>query len=41
MNAAAVLITANLAHNFLDAARLAESTIDSGKVTTLVESLSR
>jgi anthranilate phosphoribosyltransferase len=39
MNAAAVLITANLADNFRDAARLAERTIDSGKVTTLVASL--
>ena len=40
MNAAAVLITANLAKNFLDAARLAESTIDSNKVTQLVKALS-
>jgi anthranilate phosphoribosyltransferase len=39
MNAAAVLITANLANNFLDAARLAERTIDSGKVTQLVATL--
>ena len=41
MNAAAVLITANLAENFLDAARLAECTIDSNKVTQLVASMSQ
>jgi len=39
INAAAVLITANLAENFFDAARLAESTIDSNKVTHLVSAL--
>ena len=39
MNAAAVLITANLAEDFLSAARLAERTIDSNKVTQLVAAL--
>ena len=39
MNAAAVLVTANLAESFLDGARLAEKTIDSGAVTNLVEKL--
>jgi len=40
INAAAVLITANLAEDFLSAARLAERTIDSNKVTQLVAALS-
>jgi len=40
MNAAAVLITASLAPDFLSAARIAQDTIDSGKVTQLVERLS-
>lgn len=39
INAAAVLITANLAEDFLSAARLAERTIDSNKVTQLVRAL--
>lgn len=39
LNAAAVLLTANLADNFLHAARLAESTIDSNKVTQLIAAL--
>ena len=39
MNAAAVLVTANLAGDFLEGARLAQRTIDSGAVTALVESL--
>ena len=39
MNAAAVLVTANLAEDFLEGARLAQRTIDSGAVTALVESL--
>ena len=39
MNAAAVLVTANLAENFLDGARLAERTIDSGAVAGLVKDL--
>jgi len=39
MNAAAVLITAGLAEDFLDGARLAQVTIDSGKVTRLVADL--
>ncbi len=40
LNAAAVLLTANLAEDFLSAARLAERTIDSNKVTQLVAALS-
>ena len=39
INAAAVLITANLAKDFPSAARLAERTIDSNKVTQLVIAL--
>jgi len=39
INAAAVLITAGLAENFLDGVRLAQDTIDSGRVTRLVEAL--
>jgi anthranilate phosphoribosyltransferase len=39
INVAAVLIAANLADDFLSAARLAEHTIDSGKVTELVAAL--
>ena len=39
MNAAAVLVTANLAEDFLDGARLAERTIDSGAVAGLVKAL--
>ena len=39
MNTAAVLVTAQLAANFLDAAHLAQETIDSGKVTRLVAAL--
>ena len=39
MNAAAVLVTAGLAPDFLTAAALAQSTIDSGAVTALVKSL--
>jgi anthranilate phosphoribosyltransferase len=39
MNAAAVLVTANLSSSFLDAAHLAKSTIDSGKVTELIARL--
>ena len=39
MNAAAVLVTAELARDFLDGARLAEETIDAGKVQRLVEGL--
>ena len=39
MNAAAVLVTAGLAEDFLDGARLAGSTIDSGAVRALVNSL--
>ncbi len=40
MNAAAVLITAGLAHNFMDGAHLAAHTIDSGRATALVAQLS-
>ena len=40
MNAAAVLVTAGLAEDFSSAARLAEATIDAGKVTQLVRALS-
>ena len=39
MNAAAVLVTAGLAVNFLEGARLAQDTIDAGKVRELVASL--
>ena len=39
MNAAAVLVTANLAADFLSAARLAERTIDANKVTQLLSAL--
>jgi len=39
MNAAAVLVTAGLAPDFLSGARLAQSTIDSGSVTRLVSQL--
>ncbi len=39
MNAAAVLVTAGLAKNFLDGARLAQDTMDAGKVQRLVASL--
>jgi len=39
INAAAVLVTAGLAPNFLDATRLAQDTIDSGKVTHLISQL--
>ena len=39
MNAAAVLVTAALAEDFLDGARLAERTIDSGAVSGLVNLL--
>ena len=39
MNAAAVLVVADLARDFLDGARLAEETIDQGKVTRLVATL--
>ena len=39
MNAAAVLVTAGLAKDFLDAARLAADTIDAGKVQLLVADL--
>ena len=41
MNAAAVLVTAQLAENFLDGARLAQATIDSGKVTQLLQELTK
>ena len=41
MNAAAVLVTAGLAEDFLDGARLAQSTIDSGAVSALLNSLAR
>jgi anthranilate phosphoribosyltransferase len=40
MNAAAVLVTAGLAENFVDGATLAASTIDTGKVTALLTRLS-
>ena len=40
MNAAAVLITAGLAEDFLSGATLAAHTIDSGKVTALIAALS-
>jgi anthranilate phosphoribosyltransferase len=40
INAAAVLVVAGLAENFLAAARLAEHTIDSGSATRLVATLS-
>lgn len=40
MNAGAVLVTAGLAADFYAAARLAEQTIDSGKVAALVAALS-
>ena len=40
MNAAAVLVTAGLAENFLSGAQLAADTIASGKVTALVAALS-
>ncbi len=39
MNAAAVLVTAGLAQNFLDGAAIAQETIDAGKVTRRVEEL--
>ena len=39
LNAAAVLVTAGLAEDFSSAARLAETTIDSGSVTRLVAAL--
>ncbi len=39
INAAAVLVTAGLAQNLLDGARLAAATIDAGKVLELVASL--
>jgi anthranilate phosphoribosyltransferase len=39
MNAAAVLVTAGLAGNFLDGARLAQTALDSGKVQSLVAAL--
>ena len=39
MNAAAVLVTAGLAEDFLDGARLAQKALDSGSVRGLVESL--
>jgi anthranilate phosphoribosyltransferase len=39
INAAAVLITAGLAANFLDGVRLAQDTIDAGKVSRLIEAL--
>ena len=39
MNAAAVLVTAELAEDFLEGARLAEDAIDSGKVKKLVDAL--
>ncbi len=39
MNTAAVLVTAGLAEDFASAARLAETTIDSGSVTQLVAAL--
>ena len=39
MNAAAVLVTAELARDFMDGARLAEATIDGGKVAELVREL--
>jgi anthranilate phosphoribosyltransferase len=39
MNAAAVLVTAGLAGNFVDGARLAQDTMDAGKVRRLVASL--
>ncbi len=39
LNAAAVLVTAGLAENFASAARLAETTIDSGSVTRLIAAL--
>jgi len=39
INAAAVLITAGLAENFLDGTRLAQATIDSNKVTRLIADL--
>ncbi len=39
MNAAAVLVTANLAESFLDGAELAQQTINSGAVAALVRSL--
>ena len=41
MNAGAVLVTANLAEDFLDGARLAQRTIDSGAVTALLEALAK
>ncbi len=40
MNAAAVLVTAGLAQDFPSGAELAKTTIDAGKVTRLVETLS-
>ena len=39
MNAAAVLVTAELAEDFLDGARVAADAIDTGKVTKLVDAL--
>ena len=39
MNAAALLVTANLADDFLSAAQLAQQTIDSGAVTQLIHNL--
>jgi anthranilate phosphoribosyltransferase len=39
VNASAVLVTANLAPDFLSGARLAQESIDSGKVTALLQAL--
>ena len=39
MNAAAVLVTADLAPDFLEGAKLAQATIDSGRVRQLIESM--
>ena len=41
MNASAVLVTAGLARNFLDGARLAAATIDSGGVLKLIAALAQ
>ena len=41
MNAAAVLVTAGLAGDFIEGARLAEATIDAGAVTKLVSALAK
>jgi anthranilate phosphoribosyltransferase len=41
MNAAAVLVTAGLAEDFLSGARMAQSAIDAGRVADLVEKLAQ